>query len=112
MISRAVSSISTMQIETLHFILSIRPSKIIMSFITQKIVANPNIQIKLRQEIDTVLNELNDNIIHEIINQLEYLNVIVKEALRLFSPSILERVCNRAFELPPALPGKKPFISK
>lgn len=83
----------------------------VMSFIVHKIVENPSIQIKLRQEIDKVLEESNGNLItYEIINQMEYLHAVIKEALRLFSPSILERVCNRAFEFPPALPGKKPFI--
>jgi len=81
----------------------------VMSFIAHKIVANPNVQIKLRQEIDKVLDKSNGNITYEIINQMKYLHAVIKEALRLFSPSVLERVCNTAFKFPPALPGKKPF---
>lgn len=74
----------------------------VMSFITYKIVDNSSVQIKLRQEIDKILDETNGNITYEAINKLEYLNVVVKEATRLFSPSVLERVCGKTYELPPA----------
>ncbi|TGZ37686.1 Cytochrome P450 9e2 [Temnothorax longispinosus] len=74
----------------------------VMSFTAHQLMANLSVQMKLRQEIDKFLDESNRN--------LEYLDAVIKEALRLLSASVLERVCNRAFELPPALPGKKPFI--
>ena len=82
----------------------------VMSFITYKITTNPSIQVKLRQEIAELLNELDGNVTYETVNKLKYLDVIViKEALRLFSPSILERRCEKAYKLPPALPGEKSF---
>ncbi|KAG5340415.1 CP9E2 protein, partial [Acromyrmex heyeri] len=84
-------------------------SSSVMSFITYQIVANPNIQVKLRQEIDELLNELNENVTYEAINKLKYLNAVIKEALRLFSQSVIERVCEKAYKLPPALPGEKSF---
>jgi len=43
------------------------------------------------------------------INQLKYLDIVIKEALRFFSASILERVCDKTYKLPPALPGEKSF---
>ncbi|XP_011864116.1 PREDICTED: cytochrome P450 9e2-like isoform X1 [Vollenhovia emeryi] len=87
-------------------------SSAVMSFIAYNIVTNPDVQIKLQQEIDEILKESNGNVTYETINQLEYLNAVVKEALRHFAPSVIERVCNEDFELPPALPGEKPFIVK
>jgi len=80
-----------------------------MSFVAHKIVENPSIQVKLQEEVDKVLDKSNGNITYEIINQIEYLHAVVKEALRYFSLSILERVCNKAFEFLPVLPGKMPF---
>jgi len=50
---------------------------------------------------------------YEAINQLEYLDAVINEALRLYPPiGILERICEKTYELPSALPDKKPFIMK
>ncbi|XP_018355275.1 PREDICTED: cytochrome P450 9e2-like [Trachymyrmex septentrionalis] len=84
-------------------------SSSVMSFITYKIVANPSIQVKLRQEIDELLNESDGNVTYEAVNKLKYLDAVIKEALRLFSPSVMERECGKAYKLPPALPGEKSF---
>ncbi|XP_011054724.1 PREDICTED: cytochrome P450 9e2-like [Acromyrmex echinatior] len=84
-------------------------SSSVISYIAYQIVANPSIQVKLRQEIDELLNELNGNVTYEVINKLKYLDAVIKEALRLFSPSVMERICEKAYKLPPALPGEKSF---
>ncbi|KAG5344717.1 CP9E2 protein, partial [Acromyrmex charruanus] len=80
-------------------------SSSVMSFITYKIATNPNIQIKLQQEIDELWNE--SDVTYEAVNKLKYLDAVIKEALRLFSPSIMERICEKAYKLLPALPGEK-----
>ncbi|XP_011054723.1 PREDICTED: cytochrome P450 9e2-like [Acromyrmex echinatior] len=50
-------------------------------------LSNPSIQVKLRQEIDELLNESDGNVTYEAINKLKYLDAVIKEALRLFSQS-------------------------
>jgi len=85
-------------------------SSSVMSFIIYQIVANPNIQIKLQQEIDELFNESDGNATYEAVNnKLKYLDAVIKEALRLFSSSVIERVCEKAYKLPPALPNEKSF---
>ena len=86
---------------------SFETSSSVMSFITYKIATNPSIQIKLQQEIDELWNE--SNVTYETINKLKYLDAVIKEALRLFSSSVMERICEKAYKLPPALPGEKSF---
>ncbi|EGI68345.1 Cytochrome P450 9e2, partial [Acromyrmex echinatior] len=76
-------------------------SSSVMSFITYQIVANPSVQVKLRQEIDELLNESDGDATYEAVNKLKYLDAVIKEALRLFSQSVIK--------LPPALPGEKSF---
>ncbi|XP_025263779.1 cytochrome P450 9e2-like [Camponotus floridanus] len=84
-----------------------------MSFVAYELAANPDVQIKLRQEIDKALEESNGKVTYETINQLQYLDLVINETLRLCPPVIfLERMCDKAYELPPALPGEKPFIMK
>ncbi|XP_029663909.1 cytochrome P450 9e2-like [Formica exsecta] len=84
----------------IFFLGGFETSSTVMSFVAHEIAANPDIQTKLRQEIDKVLKESNGEITYETINRLEYLDLIIK------------RVCDKAYELPPALPGEKPFTMK
>lgn len=84
-----------------------------MSFIAHEIAANPDIQEKLRQEIDEVLNESNGEVTYEAINRLEYLDAVINESLRMYPPvAFIERICEGNYELPPALPGEKSFTIK
>ncbi|KYQ60380.1 Cytochrome P450 9e2 [Trachymyrmex zeteki] len=84
-----------------------------MCFAAHEIAANPEIQTKLQQEIDKVLEESNGEVSYEVINRLEYLDAVISEALRLYPPAtVLERVCEKTFELPSTLPDEKPFIVK
>ncbi|XP_070152270.1 cytochrome P450 9e2-like [Polyergus mexicanus] len=88
-------------------------SSIAMSFAAHELAVNTDVQINLRQEIDKVLEEANGEVTYETINRLEYLDLVINEVLRLYPPvSILERVCDKAYELPPALPGEKPFTMR
>ncbi|KYN44186.1 Cytochrome P450 9e2 [Trachymyrmex septentrionalis] len=84
-----------------------------MSFVAHEIAANPEVQNKLQQEIDKVLEESNGKVSYEVINRLEYLDAVINETLRLYPPvTFLERMCEKTYELPPALPDEKPFIMK
>ncbi|XP_072749240.1 cytochrome P450 9e2-like [Anoplolepis gracilipes] len=84
-----------------------------MAFAAHELAANPDVQIKLRQEIDKILEESNGDVTYETINRLEYLELVINEVLRLYPPiPILERVCDKAYELPAALPGEKSFTMK
>ncbi|XP_032665497.1 uncharacterized protein LOC116841545 [Odontomachus brunneus] len=84
-----------------------------MSFIAHEIAVNPDVQAKLRQEIDSVLDKSNGKVTYEAINRLEYLDAVINEVLRVYPPvGFVERICERNYELPPALPGEKSFTIK
>ncbi|XP_011266968.2 cytochrome P450 9e2 [Camponotus floridanus] len=83
-----------------------------MCFAAHELAVNIDIQIKLQQEIDKVLEESNGKVTYETINGLEYLDLVINEVLRLYPPVPIERLCNKDYELPPALPDKKSFIMK
>ncbi|XP_020280576.1 cytochrome P450 9e2-like [Pseudomyrmex gracilis] len=84
-----------------------------MCFAAHSVAVNPDVQIKLRQEIDNVLEESRGEVTYEAINQLEYLEAVINETLRMYTPiGLLERICETDYELPPALPGEKPFVMK
>ncbi|KYN41136.1 Cytochrome P450 9e2 [Trachymyrmex septentrionalis] len=97
----------------IFFLGGFETSSTAMSFIAHEIAANPEVQTKLQQEIDKVLEESHEEVSYEAINQLKYLDAVINEALRLYPPiGILERICEKTYELPSALPDKKPFILK
>ncbi|XP_011060554.1 PREDICTED: cytochrome P450 9e2-like [Acromyrmex echinatior] len=97
----------------IFFLAGFETSSTAMCFAAHEIAANPEIQLKLQQEIDKVLDESNGEVSYETINRLEYLDAVISEALRLYPPiTALERICKKTFELPPALPNEKPFIMK
>ncbi|XP_032665500.1 uncharacterized protein LOC116841547 [Odontomachus brunneus] len=84
-----------------------------MSFIAHEVAANPDVQAKLWQEIDEVLENSDGEVTYETINGLKYLDAVISEVLRLYPPAVfIERQCERSYELPPALPTEKSIILK
>lgn len=83
-----------------------------LSFAAHEIATNPDVQVKLRLEIDEVLQESNGKVTYEAINRLKYLDAVVNEVLRLYAAPFVERVCDKDYELPPASPGGKTFTVK
>ncbi|XP_043278294.1 cytochrome P450 9e2-like [Venturia canescens] len=85
-------------------------SATVMCFVAHEIAGNPDIQTRLRNEIDDVMTETNGDVTYEAINGMPYLDAVVNETLRIYPIGlIVERMCVKTFELPPALPGAKPI---
>lgn len=83
-----------------------------LSFAAHEIATNPDVQAKLRLEIDEALKESNGKVTYEVLNRLKYLDAVVNEVLRLYPAPFIERVCAKDYELPPAYPGGKTFTLK
>ncbi|XP_029170316.1 cytochrome P450 9e2-like isoform X2 [Nylanderia fulva] len=85
----------------------------LMCFAAHEIAVNQEIQKKLQYEIDQVLEESNGEAPYEMVNNMEYLDAVISEALRMYPvTAAMDRVCVKEFELPPTLPGMKPFTIK
>ncbi|XP_046816870.1 cytochrome P450 9e2-like [Vespa crabro] len=84
-----------------------------MCFTCHEIGVNPDIQKRLQQEIDEVIEKTNGNPTYDVINSIQYLDAVISESLRRYPIAIiLDRVCNENFELPASLPGNKPLLLK
>ncbi|XP_012230655.2 cytochrome P450 9e2-like [Linepithema humile] len=84
-----------------------------MCFAVHEVAVNPDIQSKLREEIEDVLRETNNKPTYEAINGMKYLDAVVNETLRLYPPAVFaDRVCVKEFELPPVTPDEKPITLK
>ncbi|EZA57486.1 hypothetical protein DMN91_012503 [Ooceraea biroi] len=85
----------------------------LMCFAAHEIAINPDIQETLQDEIDKVLEETNGQATYDAINNMEYLDAVVNETLRMYPVlPVMDRLCLNDFELPPTLPGMKPFTLK
>jgi len=88
-----------------------------MSFSIYELCWKPELQKRLRAEIKQVLIKSNDNIGYDDIQNMEYLNMVVQESLRMYPTSpILERVCTdeKGYSLEPfdnfVIPKGMPII--
>ncbi|XP_014476506.1 PREDICTED: cytochrome P450 9e2-like [Dinoponera quadriceps] len=85
----------------------------LMCFAAHEIAVNEEVQKRLQNEIDQVLENTNGGAPYDAVNRMEYLDAVISETLRRYPIfAALDRVCIRDFELPPTLPGAKPFIMK
>ncbi|XP_033230250.1 cytochrome P450 9e2-like [Belonocnema kinseyi] len=80
-----------------------------LCFIIHEIAANQDFQKRLQKDIDLVLENCNGEPSYNEINEMPYLEAVIKEGLRLYPPGgFVDRVCTGKFELPPVSPGKNP----
>ena len=83
----------------------------LMCFAAYEVGINDQVQKRLQEEIDQVLEDCNGQVTYEAINGMKYLECVILESLRMY-PSIVgsDRVCVKPFELPPRVPGAKPYV--
>ena len=81
-----------------------------MCSLAHELAINPDVQEKLQSEIDAVLERCDGKVTYEAINSMVYLDAVFNEALRLHAQAgFTDRICTKAFELPPSLPGLEPI---
>lgn len=90
----------------IFFLAGFDTSSTALSYLTFELAVNADIQEKLRTEVDKYFAQENGEISYDSLAKMEYLDMVVSEALRKYPPTIIaERVCVKKFELPPSEPG-------
>ncbi|KAG5895439.1 hypothetical protein JTB14_037598 [Gonioctena quinquepunctata] len=81
----------------------------LMSFLSYELALNPDIQTRLRNEIEDTLAESKEKITYEAILKMKYLDMVVSESLRKW-PSVeaSDRVCTKPYTLQPTTPDEEP----
>ncbi|XP_044261778.1 probable cytochrome P450 6a13 [Tribolium madens] len=76
-------------------------SSTLMTFAFYELAKNPDIQTKLREEINSVLAKYNNEISYDAIQDMKYLNQVVDETLRLHPPAAqTSRRCIKDYKIP------------
>lgn len=90
----------------IFFFAGFETTSTLMCFVVHELAVNPDIQDRLREEVDRHLAEENGEISYESMSKMVYMDMVVSEALRKYPPAIFtDRLCNKKYELPPAQPG-------
>ncbi|GLH05689.1 Putative cytochrome P450 6a14 [Gryllus bimaculatus] len=72
-----------------------------MSFTLHELALNPDVQRKLRREINAVVEKHDGHFTYESVMNIEYLEKVICETLRKYPPlSALVRECNAAYTIP------------
>ncbi|CAH1382463.1 hypothetical protein MTP99_006423 [Tenebrio molitor] len=76
-------------------------SSTLMTFALYELAKHEDIQKKLRQEIDSVLDKHNGQMTYDSIQDMKYLNQVIDETLRLHPPgSLTDRKCIEDYKIP------------
>ncbi|KAF2899554.1 hypothetical protein ILUMI_06628 [Ignelater luminosus] len=79
-----------------------------MCFTTYELAIDTDIQDRLRKEIDEVYDNANGDITYEDLLGMKYLDMVVSESLRKWSPGIaLDRISVKPYTIEPVLPNEK-----
>lgn len=81
----------------LFFLAGFDTSSTLLSFLTNELALNPDVQEKLCNEIDeTVASLKTEKLTYESLNSMKYLDQVVSECLRKWPPAMMtDRVCNK-----------------
>ncbi|XP_067009313.2 probable cytochrome P450 6a14 [Anabrus simplex] len=83
------------------FIAGFETSSTTMSFALYELALNPDIQARLREEVDNTLEEYDGKITYDALQKMEYLDRVIAESLRKYPPvPNLLRKCSKEYTIP------------
>ncbi|CAL1686479.1 unnamed protein product [Lasius platythorax] len=93
----------------IFFLAGFETSSTLMCFVAHELAVNPDIQNRLREEVQQYLAE--GEMSYESLSKMTYMDMVISETLRKYPPVIfIDRLCTKSYELPPSKPGYKSLI--
>ncbi|KAL0270235.1 UNVERIFIED_CONTAM: hypothetical protein PYX00_007707 [Menopon gallinae] len=72
-----------------------------LTFCLYELAKNPDLQKRLQDEIDSALIDCDNDITYEKLHEMEYLDMVVQESLRMYPPlGNLQRKCENDYRIP------------
>ncbi|KAI7815403.1 cytochrome p450 [Rhyzopertha dominica] len=94
----------------IFFFAGFETSASIMSFMSLELAINTDVQQKLLEEIDEVYKEYGHNITYDVILRMKYLDQVVCETLRKWTPGFqTDRVCVKDYVIQPTKKNEQPI---
>ncbi|XP_017776422.1 PREDICTED: cytochrome P450 9e2-like [Nicrophorus vespilloides] len=79
----------------------------LMIFLGYELALHPDIQERLRNEIDDAMKETNGKVTYDSVTKMKYLDMIISETLRKWPGTVAnDRVCVKPYTVTPVNPGE------
>ncbi|CAG9828100.1 unnamed protein product [Diabrotica balteata] len=83
----------------------------LMCFMSYELALNPDIQARLRKEIDDGFKKCNGRMTYETLMGMKYLDMVISESLRKWPNfQATDRECNKRYIIQPEGPNEKPIV--
>ncbi|KAJ3659267.1 hypothetical protein Zmor_010964 [Zophobas morio] len=83
------------------FLAGFETSSTTMTFALYELASNPEVQEKLREEINTVMENHNGKLTYDAVMEMTYMENVLHETLRKYPPvALLTRKCNKDYRVP------------
>ncbi|CAG9764663.1 unnamed protein product [Ceutorhynchus assimilis] len=85
----------------IFFLAGFETSATAMTFALLELCEHPEIQAKVRQEAEEVLNKYNGRMTYEAMLELKYTEQVIEETMRKYPPvGVIPRVCTKKYTIP------------
>ncbi|KAF5287154.1 hypothetical protein FQA39_LY16032 [Lamprigera yunnana] len=79
----------------------------LMSFVLYELAINPDVQEKLRNEVNDAMEKCNYELTYETLMDMKYLDMVITESLRKWPPfTVVDRVTVKPFTIEPKSPDE------
>ncbi|KAF2888228.1 hypothetical protein ILUMI_17945 [Ignelater luminosus] len=97
----------------IFFVAGFETVSTLMCFAVYELAVNPDVQQKLRKEVDETLKNCNGSLTYEALLKMKYMDMVVSETLRKWPTAIaVDRVCTKSYTIEPTRDGEKPIYLK
>ncbi|XP_060530423.1 uncharacterized protein LOC132704440 [Cylas formicarius] len=85
----------------LFFLAGFETSATTMTYTLYELTQNPEVQVKIREEVDRVLRNHGGKLTYDAVMDMKYTERVIQEALRLHPPvAVLPRMCTKSYTIP------------
>ena len=97
----------------LFFLAGFSTTSRLLCFVSYELAMNPDIQEKLRNEVDTLTKNEGSDISYETLSKMKYMDMVISETLRKYPPAaVLDRLCVKSFTFPKSTPESKEYTAE
>lgn len=97
----------------IFFLAGFSPSSRLLGFISHELTMNPEIQEKLRNEVDALTKNKGSDISYETLSKMKYMEIVISGTLRKYPPvAVIDSLYVERFTLPKSTPESREYTAE